>query len=344
MKSLKIGNHLLEKGKFPFVLAEMACAHDGDIDRAIAMIDGASDAGVDGIQFQLFSTDRLLAPYHSFYNKVKALEINLDDWPQIISHAKNKSLKVFANPLEVESLSVAIECGVDVLKIHSADVSNPDMLRGVAQCKLPVSLSTGGSTVDEIRKALILLSHFELEQVILMHGFQAFPTALEESNLDYMSTLESMFGRPVGYQDHVNGNSLMANILPLLAMAKGAVLLEKHITDSRLRAGTDHESALEPKEFKEFVNLLRDAWASFGTEQVRSLSEAELTYRKNFKKSIVASRDLPKGHILSIADVLYLRADKGVSPSDLNLLLGKTCKRKIKEFETFQFNDFEKLI
>jgi sialic acid synthase SpsE len=339
MKSISIGSQTLSKDRRPFVLAEMACSHDGDIDRAVSMVDSAAKAGVDGIQFQLFSTDKLLAPYHSFYEKVKNLEISLSDWSDIISYAKKKGLTIFVNPLEVDSLSVGIEAGADVLKIHSADISNPHMIIQVAKCLLPVSLSTGGSTISEIHEALAVLKQHEVKDIFLMHGFQAYPTDIEESNLDYMETLEKEFGLLVGYQDHVEGGTPLSLIIPLLAMAKGAVLLEKHITDSRERKGTDFESALEVEELKGFVDLVNDSWAAFGTSCTRSLTEAELSYRKNFKKSIVAARDLEPGHLIMEDDLLYLRADPGFTPLDADKVLGQKCLSRIEKFQTIQTSD-----
>lgn len=329
----KISNKEFSKSTCPFILAEVACSHDGDIEKVKVMIDAAAKAGADGIQFQLFSTNKLLVPSHQFYKLVKSLEISFDEWKSLIKYAKTKGLIVFANLLEESAFESAIDAQVDVLKLHSSDLSNPEMLHKVANSKLPIVLSTGGSTIEEIRKSVEELRSAGVSEMILMHGFQAFPTKLEESHLNYILTLENLFGFPVGYQDHVSAESKMARIVPLLAMAKGAILLEKHITDDRGRKGTDHESALNPDEFVEFVSSIREAWNAFGLTHARNLSPAEIKYRKTFKKSILASRKIEEGESIKEDMICFMRGDGGLPPFEKELVLGKKANKKFEEFE-----------
>lgn len=319
-----------------FVLAEVACTHDGSIKRMTEIIKSVSEAGFDGIQFQLFSTDLLLVPYHPFYEKVKGLEIKLVDWKPLIKLAQEVNLKVFVNPLEVDSVDIAVECGVDAIKVHSSDLSNPEMLKRVINSKLPIVLSTGGSTIEEIRMAVDELKLFGATNMLLMHGFQAYPTDINNSHINFIATLESMFGLPVGFQDHINSESALSKIIPLLAMAKGAVLLEKHVTDCRSRKGTDYESALEITEFSSFINLVNESYLSFGSGNVRSFSDQEEKYRQNFKKTVVSSRDVEKGEVITKDMLIYMRADKGYSPNDVNKIIGMKSLKFINKFETIK--------
>ena len=319
----------------PFLLAEGAWSHDGSITRVRQMVNAVADAGMDGIQFQLFSTGLLLAPYHPFYKKVKQLEIPLKDWPALIELAHERKLKVFANVLETSGIDVALSSKVDVLKIHSSDLSNPKMLEGVTRSGLPIVLSTGGSTVEEIRAAINELKLVgEVENLLLMHGYQAFPTNIKESHLNFIPTLESMFNLPIGYQDHIDAESEMSKIVPLLAVSKGAILLEKHITDSRTRKGTDYESALNLAEISSFVELVKKGWSSFGRPDIRSLSDKENQYRKSFKKTIVASRDIKVGEEISVDMIYFMRAGQGYSPTSAEDIVGKRCKKSIMKYET----------
>jgi len=320
----------------PFLLAEVACSHDGSIERVRQMINAVADAGMDGIQFQLFSTDLLLAPYHPFYEKVKQLEISLKNWPALIELAHKRKLKVFANVLETSGIDVALSSGVDVLKIHSSDISNPEMLKSVIGSRLPIVLSTGGSTIEEIRVAIdeLRLSG-GVDNLLLMHGYQAFPTDINESHLSFISTLEAMFNLPIGYQDHIDAESEMSKIVPLLAMAKGAVLLEKHITDDRTRRGTDYESALNLAEISSFVELVKKGWSSFGRPDIRSLSDKENQYRKNFKKTIVAARNIELDEEISTDMICFMRADQGYPPTSIGEIIGKKCKKSMTKYETF---------
>ncbi len=320
----------------PFLLAEVACSHDGSIERVKKMVNAVANAGMDGIQFKLFSTSLLLAPYHSFYEKVKQLEIPLKDWPALIELAHERKLKVFANVLETSGIDMALSSGVDVLKVHSSDLSNPEMLKSVIKSQLPIVLSTGGSTIEEIRVAINELRLLgRTDKLLLMHGYQAFPTDISESHLNYISTLKAMFNLPIGYQDHIDAESEMSKIVPLLAMAKGAVLLEKHITDDRSRRGTDYESALNLAEISSFVEIVKEGWSSFGRSDVRSLSDKENQYRKNFKKTVVAARDIELGEEISTDMICFMRADQGYPPTSVGKIIGKKCKKSMTKYETF---------
>lgn len=301
------------------------------------MINAVADAGMDGIQFQLFSTELLLAPYHPFYEKVKQLEISLKDWPKLIELAHKRQLKVFVNVLETSGINVALSSGVDVIKIHSSDISNPAMLKSVTESQLPIVLSTGGSTIEEINAAItqLRLSREEIN-LLLMHGYQAFPTDINESHLNYIKTLEAMFNLPIGYQDHIDAKSEMSKLVPLLAMAKGAVLLEKHITDDRSRKGTDHESALNLTEIRSFVKSVKKGWSSFGKSEIHPMSDQENKYRKNFKKTVVAARDIALGEEISADMTCFMRADQGYPPTSISDIIGRKCKKSMIKYETFQ--------
>jgi sialic acid synthase SpsE len=327
---------IIDKNTRPFILGEVACSHDGSIDRVIKIINSVADGGMDGIQFQLFSTDLLLAPYHPFYKKVKQLEIKLNDWPLLIELAQNRGLKVFANVLETSGMDIAISSNVDAIKVHSADISNPEMLKSVTDSHLPIILSTGGSTVEEIRVAVEELKLLGADNLLLMHGFQAYPTDITESHLEFIGTLGSMFGVPVGYQDHIAAESEMSRIVPLLAMAKGAVLLEKHVTDDRGRKGTDHESALSPTEISDFVKRIEQGWRSFGDSTIRPLSDKENQYRRNFKKTIVSTREIMVGEKITKDMICFLRADQGYSPTSFKEIIGKRCIKSMNKFDTFK--------
>lgn len=336
-----VDNIVIDKGSKPFVLAEVACSHDGSVDKVIDMIKSAANAGFNGIQFQLFSTDLLLAPYHPFYKKVKGLEIKLDDWPPLIKLAQSLGLKVFANVLETSGMKVAVLSQVDAIKVHSADISNPEMLNSVVNSQLPIVLSTGGSTIEEMRIAVEELKSSGVTNLLLMHGFQAYPTDIDNSNLNFITTLEAMFGLLVGYQDHIDAELEISRTLPLLAMAKGGVLLEKHITDCRSRKGTDYESALDLTELSGFIKLINQAWQSFGSSEIRPLSTQEEQYRRNFKKTIVAARRIDKGKKITRDMICFMRADQGYRPIDADKVIGKKCTKVVEKFETFKSHHFD---
>jgi sialic acid synthase SpsE len=180
------------------------------------------------------------------------------------------------------------------------------------------------------------LKSLGVSNLLLMHGFQAYPTDIDNSHIDFIATLESIFGLPVGYQDHVDAESELSKITPLLAMAKGAVLLEKHVTDCRSRKGTDYESALELTEFSGFIDLVNKGYLSFGSGNIRPFSDQECEYRQNFKKTIVSSRDIEKGEVITKDMLLFMRADQGYSPNYVNEIIGLRSSKFICKFETIK--------
>mgnify|MGYP002622791994 CR=1 FL=1 len=317
-------------------MAEMACSHDGSIENVKKMISDIAESGADGIQFQIFSTDQLLIPTHPFYKKVKSLEIPLKDWEHLINLASDKKLSISINILDQTALPLTLSEKVDFIKTHSADLSNPEVIRKVGNSGKPVIISTGGSTLVEINTAITELKNTKFSDIILMHGFQAFPTQFEDSHLNFIETLKKQFNYPVGYQDHVAGDHEMARIIPLLAMAKGSIFIEKHITDDRSRKGTDYESAINSSGFKNFVDLVEDAWKTFGSEEERSFSQAEIKYRKTFKKSLIASRDIAANERLDDSMILIMRGEQGISPNKKSEIIGRVCNRAIKKYESFQ--------
>lgn len=336
--SFQLSGINLNQEKAPFILAEVACAHDGSVERVAEMIDSAASAGADGIQFQLFNTDRLLVPSHPMYERVKSLEISYTKWRQLIAQANDQGLAVFLNPLTPCAIASAcptegMASNIRALKIHSADLANPNMLQKVAGIGLPVVLSCGGSTLDEVRAGISILEDAGVSNLLLMHGFQAYPTELSDAHLNYLDTLRQVSGYPVGYQDHVDGASQLSQIIPLLAMAKGAVLLEKHITDDRGRKGTDYESALDANSLRQFVNLVRETWQALGKSTMRPLSTAEHSYRRSFKKSIVAARTIRQRETITADMLVFMRGEQGLSPLAADKILGKKCTKDLQKHE-----------
>lgn len=339
-RAIMIAEKRIQADCLPYLLAEMACAHDGHIQRALQMVNDAADAGFDGIQFQLFSTETLLTPRHRFYDKVKKLEISYADWEGIFEAARKRDLNIFVNPLSIDALAEIKHLGADALKVHSADLSNPEMLTSLAEFGLPVSLAVGGSTTAEIRHALELLSSSGVSDVIIMHGFQGYPTAINDTNLNCIPHLTEHFGVHVGYQDHIDGDDELGFILPANAMAMGAVLLEKHITDDRARRGTDFESAVDRVGQARFVRVIRDAHCARGAFKKDVQSGAELRYRETFKKSLVAVRDIAIGETLDAKMIVFMRGDVlGLTPSDLSSVIGKKTSKPISKYSVIQVDD-----
>jgi len=331
-----VGDHAIGDGRPMYIIAEMACAHEGRLDLAHRLVNIAAEARVDAVQLQLFSVESLVSPYHPNYAGASRLEIPLTEWPGIIAHAKQCGLHVWANVFDEDALALAMNEDVDA---HSSDLSNPRMLDAVGGAGKPVSLAVGGSTLDEICHAVFRLRERGTTDLILMHGYQGYPTAPKNSRLGFVATLRRLFNCPVGYQDHTDGASELAVILPLVAIGMGACVLEKHYTDNRVRRGTDYEAALDPQDLARFVQLVRDTNAAVGDGAVQPMSPAELKYRRTMKKTIVAARPITKGETFAEDMLAFMRVGPGLMPSEVTKIIGRQSRHDIPQFATITLAD-----
>ncbi len=336
---IKIKDKLIANGQDVFIIAEMACAHEGDVGLVRHLIDAAAESGADAVQFQIFSVKDYIAPHHESIDLLKRLEITPNSWQDLFAYAQNKKkLAIFAAAYDRPSADLADSCGVDAYKLHSADLSNPYLTQYIAAKGKPVTLGTGASTIGEIAAGVEFLQDTGCNQIILMHGYQNFPTKIEQAHLNYMLSLKQLFALPIGYQDHSAGDSVWGYILPLAAMGLGVQVIEKHYTHNRAAKGVDHQSALNPDELEDFVSKVRKMQAALGQPTPHKLSEDEQKYRRICKKSIVAAKDIPAGEILTDKHFLYMRSSPGIPPIDAPKLLGHKVKNMIKQYENITFD------
>lgn len=271
----------------------MANSHEGKLIHAKKIVEGASKAGANAIKFQKFTANELAERDHENYELYKRLEMNIREWDGLIKFTKNKKLKVFVDVFGVQSAKDISKLGIDGYKIHSADITNPHLIQFLARTKKPILLSTAGCLLNEVDEAIKSLLKIPKE-IALMHGFQGYPTKLDDMNLLRISELKKKYDLPVGLMDHVSGNSPMAFNLPLIGIGMGATIIEKHITLDRSKKGLDYYSAINPDEFRTLVSLIRMTEKSLGKSEF-ILSGNELLYRQNHKKNPIARRFIKKG-------------------------------------------------
>jgi sialic acid synthase SpsE len=314
----------------------MACAHNGNIKEAKKLIDAAISANADAIQLQFFVADETVTPNHEAYEIIKSIEFNSETWSELINYARKKSsIAIFACTYDIPSIKLAINTNCDGIKLNSSDLSNPEVLIEVANSKIPFTLGTGASTLKEIKKGIYFLQKNGAENMILMHGVQNFPTKIDDLNINRLDILKNHFKNiPVGYADHTSGDDSFSKYIDIIAVGKGICVLEKHITLNRKEKGIDYQAALEPKEFKLYCSTIKKAHLSLGKKIETPFTESDLKYRKFQKKSIVAIKEIETGEIISREKLSFIRNETpGISPVEINSILGKRTKRKISKFE-----------
>jgi len=319
-----------------YVIAEMACSHDGSLELARKIIDGAGEAGANAIQLQIWSLENVLAPSHHVYEIAKKIQLTQAQWKDMVDYTRKKysTMDIIVCVYEHQSINFIESLGVDGYKLNSSDLSNPYVLDRVAATGKKINLSIGASTLEEIQNAVQRLKKQTKGQITLMYGYQNFPTTIADIHLNRMIEIGKLLNLPVGYQDHCDAQTRSAFWIPALASGMGASILEKHITHDRSLKGVDHESALNPDEFKVFVDMVRELEAAKGIAEAKPFSDDELKYRKFQKKSIVAARPMKAGEQLREADINFLRADKlGIAPDKVDKILNKKIKHDISMYQ-----------
>lgn len=331
-KYIEIGNRFVGDGAPAYIIAEMACAHDGSVEKAKKLVDAAVAAKPDAVQLQFFSVEDLMTPDHESYEVLKRIEFTPQQWEQVFKYAKRSAIDVFACTYDIQSVNLAIRLGVDGIKLNSSDLSNPDMIKAVAGSKIPYTLGTGASTMEEIAQAIDLSMGAMGDKIVLMHGVQNFPTDIDNANINRIKILKSVFQFPIGYADHTNASDEFSRVVDLLALGSGACLLEKHITIDRSEKGVDHEAALEPLEFKKFVNMIRISEKALGESKINPLSDSDKKYRKFQKKSIVTSFSVKKGQKLERSHLAFKRSKEiGIPPAMIDEIIGNLVNRNLEK-------------
>lgn len=327
-----------------FVIAEMACSHDGEPAHARALIDCAGDAGADAIQFQVWLADDLMVPYHSEFERHRALQLERDEWTALYEYTRSRypELQIIACVYENASVEFCEALGVDAYKVHSSDLSNRVLLDAVARTGKRIDLSVGASTLTEIQDAIARVSERSAADIWLMYGLQNFPTPPSAVHLDYLAKLGPLFELPIGYQDHSDPETDASLWIPAAAQGMGVDILEKHLTHDRDLKGVDHEAALNPDEFVRFVAMVRQIDEARGDSRPKPFTTDEHTYRRYAKKRMVASRSLKAGTVIEDDHIRFMRAEAfTLTPDKLDLVVGQRLRRDLDRFEPFLLEDVE---
>lgn len=333
LRRVKIGNKVIGNSEPILTVAEMACSHDGSLKVAKKLVDAAVSAYADVIQVLIFARDYCISPNHEVYDLARKLELRDEDWIELFDYIKKFDIFCSAIVEDMHSAELASRLGPDMFKIHSCDLLNPELIRYVAQLGKPISITVGAASLSEIERAVSTIRKEGNEDIMMMYGYQNYPTKTRGVNLRYISSLKQIFHLPVGYSDHTDGDSEMAMILPMLAIPYGASILEKHITLDRSLKGTDYESSLNPDEFKRFVKYVRMVEEAIGDGAKREFTDDEVTYRRISRKSIVASKDIKKGERITRSMLAFMRSKPGLAPIEADRILGLFAKKKIKKYQ-----------
>ncbi len=326
-----------------YVIAEIANGHDGNLERLKLLIDCVADSSTKLIKFQIFTKEERSVKGDKTWDIFSRLELNRTQWFYAVDYAREKGLYIISDVYGKTSFNLAKELKVDGFKIHSEDLLNSYFIAQVAEEKKIIFISIGGAHRLEICNLLnFLKSKGLLDKVVLMTGVQTFPTSLEAHFLEEISDIinkYSHYGVKVGFSDHIAGDMEEAKIAPLMALAKGACIIEKHVTISRDDKWTDYHSSLNKDEFYEFVKRVQKLAPLLCP--IGQMSKDEIKYRKMFKKSPVFTRDINEDYILTPNDIEYRKDTLNAVPIASLALVDKPLLHYTKEGQICRFSNIK---
>ena len=321
-----------------FVIAEAGVNHNGDIRLAKKLIDYACEAGADAVKFQTFIPENVIsifaekAPYQkeltdseeSQLDMVRKLRLTFEQFIELNEYSKIKGIMFLSTPFDIDSLDFLETIDMPVIKVPSGEIVNLPLLLSIAALQKPVILSTGMSTLEEVRFARNVLLVNGASEVSLLHCNTEYPTPYKDANLRAMLTLKREFEGEVGYSDHTLGIEV-----PIAAVAMGANIIEKHFTLDKTLQGPDHSSSLEPDELKAMITAIRNIEQALGSE-TKGPTKSELKNIKVARKSIVAGRDIMVGEEFTKNNLAVKRPGNGISPTKWFEVIGKKAKKDFK--------------
>lgn len=307
----------------PLVIAEAGVNHNGDIGRARDMVAAAAEAGADVVKFQAFTAAGLVArgaqtaAYQAAntgkndqFNLLGELELSRDEFAILAEDCRRHRIGFLATAFDTETVETLVSMGMDRIKVASGELTNTPALQRFAKLGLPVLLSTGMATMDEVDAAVDTLHDAGASDITLLHCTSLYPAPADALNLRAMAAMAERFGLPVGYSDHSLGDHAA-----IAAVALGARVVEKHFTLDRALPGPDHKASLEPNELADMIRKLREIVIMLG-DGVKRPAAGEAETAAVVRRSWHAARDIPAGTVLAATDLVLKRPADGLVPNE----------------------------
>ena len=339
-KSIAIAGRAIGPDHPPYVIAEMSGNHNGEIDRALALIDAAHAAGADAVKLQTYTADTITIDHdgpgfvikgglwdgrrlHELYQEAHTPW----DWHgRLFAHARDLGVACFSSPFDPTAVAFLESLGAPAFKVASFEIVDTPLIRSMARCGKPLIISTGLASPPEIAEAVAAARAAGAGELVLLHCTSGYPTPPSQMHLRTMIDLGQAHNMLVGLSDHTMGTAVS-----VAAVALGACVIEKHFTLARADGGPDAAFSLEPDELARLVADCRDAWAALGSVHYESV-EAEAASRDH-RRSLYVVENVKAGEPLSERNVRSIRPGFGLAPKHLDAVLGRTAARDLKRGE-----------
>ncbi|MBS4047994.1 MAG: pseudaminic acid synthase [Alphaproteobacteria bacterium] len=320
----------------PYLIAEISANHNGDIGRALALIDAAKAAGADAVKLQTYTKDTMTIDHDGpgfvihgglwdgkkLYDLYEWAHTPWDWHERLFQHADDVGIQIFSTPFDLTAVDFLRQFDPPAYKIASFEVVDIPLLRAVAAQNKPVIVSTGMTTRAEVADAVRTLREHGCPQIILLHCVSGYPTDPKDSHLRTIPDLQQSFDCAIGLSDHTLGTAVSVG-----SIALGAVMIEKHFIQRRADGGPDSAFSLEPEEFAALVRDCRTAWNALGYPRQTPLPE-EMAMRE-LRRSLYVVEDIAAGEVLTAQNVRAIRPGYGLPPKELDNVLGRRAARAI---------------
>ncbi len=329
---IKIKNNNIGNFSKPYVIAEIGSNFNQSFDTAKKLINIAKKVGANAAKFQLFDANELYTKSHPLFKAFKKNELNKNWVKKLLKYTESINLDFFLSVFDIKSAELAYRAGVKHFKIASSEVTNLKLIHCLASFEKNIYLSTGMSDYFEIEKALHIISSRKksISKVVIMHCSSLYPCFDKDVNLNVIDEYKKRYDLPVGFSDHTLGN--MASIL---AVSKGVSFFEKHITLDKKAEGPDHFYALEPMEFKEYINNLNRSYIICGNSQKKFLEKEK---QSNRRKGIYANKDIKMNDKITEKDLKFDSPQRDISVDFKNIFINSYANKKIKKGDSLGFD------
>lgn len=337
-----------------FVIAEAGVNHNGSIDLALRLVDAARAAGADAVKFQTFRAEDVVTPQAvtadyqrsntgetSQFDMIKKLELDEGAHAKVAQHCGEQGIEFFSTPFSEDAVAMLVRLGVKRLKLPSGEITNKPLLECAADTGLPLLMSSGMSTMDEVDRAVGWIAARwkkaglpppDDANLTLMHCTSAYPAPADSLNLRAIDTMARHTRLPVGYSDHSEGIEAA-----LAAVAMGATVIEKHLTLDKALPGPDHRASADPVEFATMVKAIRTVEAMLGDGR-KEPQPIERNTRDVARRSLVVIRDLAAGHVLAASDLALRRPGTGIAPDQWERVIGRALTQALPAHTTLDWS------
>jgi len=329
-----------------YVIAEAGLNHNGSIDIAKKLIEVAVSSGADAVKFQKRTIDNLaiskelkkpdtrFPEFGKTYGEIRNfLEFNKDQYLELYDYSKSKEIDFIVTAFDENSASLLQEIDISSIKLASHSLTNLKLIEFCSKLNKPIILSTGMCDLEDIDNAVEILKKSDSD-FALLHCVSSYPTKYEDSNLNMIEYLSNRYKVTTGYSGHEIG------YLPtIVAVSKGAKIIERHYTLDNKMIGFDHKISLEPSELKDMIRNIREVEKMHGSTN-KSISQSELITLKKYHVSAVSKIQIEINQILDEKMIEYKNPGTGISPKNVYKIIGKKSKDRIQKDTILEENMF----